>query len=162
MDKSATPRINSGVAHAIRRIVFEEQEIALLQVSNRCNLRPFADGGEPRRAVAADAYPACAEAKVDKTGAVEPLGRAFFRPGVGSAEHRAGDGDESIRAIGGLIAHVLKNGCFRRLRRLRVFAFGNRRGCAAGRGRRRVFGRRWLFGCRRFLGWFSASALAKV
>ena len=91
MDKRSSAGVDAGMAHIGGRIVLKEHQIALLQVANRRDLRPFTDGGEARRAIAAGAHTAGAEREIDEAGAVEPLSRAFFRLGVGLAEHRAGD-----------------------------------------------------------------------
>ena len=73
MDKLSAARIDSGMTDIGRRIVFKENQIALLQISCRGDFRPLADGRESRRAVTARAYAAGSQAKVDESRTVEPF-----------------------------------------------------------------------------------------
>ena len=108
MDKFTAARIDTGMAHVGGSIVFKEDQIAFLQIVDRGDLRPAAHGREPGRAVPAHADAAGAQAEIYEAGAVEPSGRAFFRPGILDTHHRARYRNQAVRTIGCVVADIVR------------------------------------------------------
>ena len=100
MYKRTAAAVDTRMTYAVGRIVFKEEQIALLQIADRRNITPGTHGGEAGSAVAARADAAGAKAEVHKPRAVEALGGTFLAPDVRITEHCGCNGNQPVRAVG--------------------------------------------------------------